>query len=99
MTSHLFDIAHMPSHTHAVVDPGHDHLFAMPYGDTPRLHFRDSSTDRDDDSLPVYARYSGDVLALQKAKTGITQVEPMGGGDGRITLLPPYYALCFIQKR
>ncbi|NET62429.1 MAG: hypothetical protein F6K47_41915 [Symploca sp. SIO2E6] len=82
----------MPSHTHTanVTDPGHSHSIDR------ILH--ESSTDEDDDSLPVYRRNRESNISTENAKTGISvSLESTGGGQP-FDIIPPYYALCFIMK-
>jgi microcystin-dependent protein len=83
------EIGHMPSHNHGVNDPGHTHSIEM----------RDSSSDVDPSSLPLYARNNindSNRKGTNSAKTGISLLNT---GDGQAhENLPPYYALCFIMK-
>lgn len=77
----------MPTHNHGVNDPGHSHSTWL---------LRDSSTDVDDDSLPMYARNNASVWNTGSSYTGIS-IQNTGGGqpfDNR----PPYYALYYIMR-
>lgn len=79
----------MPSHNHGVDDPGHTHSIEM----------RDSSSDVDPSSLPLYARNNindENRKGTNSAKTGIS-ILSKGGGKAHENR-PPYYALCFIMK-
>ena len=80
----------MPRHTHGVYDPGHSHSL------THGVWLRDSSTDIDDSSLPIYARNDAGKLEVNSNTTGISLYE--AGGDQPIFFEPRYYALCFIMK-
>ena len=77
----------MPSHTHDIQDPGHSHITS---------EMKNSSTDSDDSSLPVYKRTAPGKWTSQE-KTGIS-ILPKGGNQPHENR-PPYYALCFIMKR
>ncbi|AFZ26121.1 microcystin-dependent protein [Cylindrospermum stagnale PCC 7417] len=79
----------MPSHNHGVDDPGHTHSIEM----------RDSSSDLQPTSLPLYARNDindGNRKGTNSATTGIS-ILSKGGGKAHENR-PPYYALCFIMK-
>ena len=87
------DSDQLPKHSHGVTDPGHTH---------PASHyFRESSTDIDDSSLPIYARNSNEAHPqitdlVDDATTGIT-IQDTGEGK-EINIMPPYYALIYIIK-
>ncbi|MBK9055316.1 MAG: tail fiber protein [Chloroflexi bacterium] len=83
-------IQNMPNHSHGVYDPGHSHNL------THGLWLRDSSTDIDDSSLPIYARNDAGKLEVNSNTTGISLYST--GGDQPIFFEPRYYALCFIMK-
>jgi len=83
------EIAHMPSHNHRVTDPGHDHSIEM----------RDSSSDVDPSSLPLYARNNITNENRKGTNRATTGISIQNAGDGQAhENLPPYYALCFIMK-
>lgn len=82
----------IPAHTHAVKDPGHSHL--------ANKYFRESSTDVNDDSLPVYAREGeakDQITDLVQANLTNITLEKTGGGQS-IDIMPPYYVLTYIIK-
>ena len=81
----------MPSHNHGVTDPGHIHCLnnAFNHGSV----------------IPEASRQGNWQVGGTKdtgpntnsAKTGITSTEHAGDGKS-FSILPPYYALCFIMK-
>lgn len=87
-TSVTLGIGELPSHKHDIHDPGHDHRC--------NWVMRDSSTDVDDDSLPVYAR-NGDVYRnTDRSYTGIS-VDYSGEGRA-FDIIPPYFSLYYIVR-
>lgn len=93
-------------HSHSVNDPGHSHNSALP--------MRYSSTDIDDDSLPIYARNNASYYSTSSSKTGIrinsssasvsVKSTPTGisinseGSSVPHENRPPFYALYYIMK-
>ena len=77
----------IPSHTHEVNDPGHEHYV---YGGSSE------STTRND--YAAYARTGSSYkdIMTYTSKTGIT-IDSAGAGESHENR-PPYYALAFIMK-
>ncbi|MDF5728710.1 MAG: hypothetical protein PUP92_11960 [Rhizonema sp. PD38] len=79
----------MPSHNHEVTDPGHSHSIEM----------RDSSSDLQPTSLPLYARNNINDSNRKGTNRGYTGISiQYTGGNQPFDNRPPYYALCFIMK-
>lgn len=93
--------AELPSHSHAIQDPGHNHS-------TARLIARkwfDNSGEAPFDLVienEGYPSYGGSVSPFTApltapATTGITATEATGGGEAHENR-PPYYALAFVTR-
>jgi hypothetical protein len=84
----------LPTHTHGatsvVTDPGHFHTFngeigTLQTGDTGGQEWRGSGTS----NAAIQNKVTGITVATTNANAGVS---PTNGN------LPPYYALCYIQK-
>jgi microcystin-dependent protein len=78
----------VPSHTHSISDPGHNHTVEIPISNTGnnQSSFNFSSTIQSGRFTPT----------TSTATTGISVNST--GSSATNANLPPYYALCYIQK-
>jgi hypothetical protein len=80
------------SHTHTatVTDPGHDHLLSGSSAGIMTIPGSQALAGGQDRSF--------NTNTLEVATTGITVTNASAGTSGTNANLPPYYALCYIQK-
>ena len=98
------EIDQMPFHSHDISDLGHSHDVDDDGHSHSISYMDDSYTDKDDDSLPVYARRWGNQrtesansnISIVRNESNITLGK--SGGHEAHENLPPYFALCFIIK-
>ncbi|NQZ05582.1 MAG: hypothetical protein HRT35_00335 [Algicola sp.] len=107
--SHSYSLSgsQLPTHTHTVNDGGHSHAITD-RGHTHQngLSARLSSTDVDDDSLPIYARNkttsqnntSSDTTGISINSSGANITVASAGSSGSIDNRPEYHTLYYIMK-
>jgi hypothetical protein len=100
-----------PGHAHGVSDPGHAHQFnggaiaiAGSSGGFFLTNGGATSTTTNGSNIGIYGngtgigiQGSGTGVQIYGAATGITASSNNTGGGAAFGVLPPYYALCFVQ--
>jgi len=87
----------LPTHTHAITDPGHNHLSGSNGGDTSATWnpFGFDAGQRWDGAGPS----AGAIGSSHNSNTKTTGISINNAGtSGTNANLPPYYALCYIMK-
>jgi len=101
--SHNHAISQTP-HAHAVSDPGHYHPGSFwGYGGSWNLNLTGAGSDAAEGSgtgigytgIGIQAQYAN--VSNNAAVTGITASSNNTGSGSSFSILPPYYALCFIE--
>ena len=84
----------LPSHTHGITDPGHQHTTSV---DTGRLFHQGGQGNTINYGGP--GQYPGTVFSMDDANTGITSTDGQSGTTGEaFDILPPYYAIAYIMR-
>ena len=106
----LLGTANLPSHTHTITDPGHDHhSFKLGNSGESQQNSTLTSTNHPasgtgagnlNEAYNIVSKtQEPDVGLTSSESTGITQTDDQGGTMGQaFDILPPYYAIAYIMR-
>ncbi|WP_175658290.1 hypothetical protein [Burkholderia vietnamiensis] len=91
-----------PGHAHGVYDPGHSHSYitksaTLPQsGDSTQCWFGTASAQTSASGTGIGIYGAGTGIGIYGSGTGIS-INNNGSGQA-FTVIPPYYALCYVMK-
>ena len=89
--THTLTVAELPSHSHHITDPGHEHRVRS----SQEKDAQSGNTDTNIDNVASGGK--DDIGVTQKAFIGITNTDPKGG-DTAFNVMDPYVRLLYCKK-